>query len=229
MKIAICTPHYADVHALFAKSLAKMMVRTVQAPIMFNGEVTVPQLELFFKSSSTLSTLRNELVKEAEDWGANYLLWADADHTFPDEALLRLLGLNLRVVGVNYPRRTFPTWPTATTLKNEILWTTEEMARNQEITEVGHMGLGFCLMDMTVLNDLRSVSESIWPLFAHETRPGKTQAVGEDIYFFNKLRAARIPIHLDHALSWSIGHVHPKLLTNEDALREREAYIKSRP
>jgi hypothetical protein len=144
--------------------------------------------------------------------------------TFPKEALLRLLSLNLRVVGVNYPRRTSPTIPTATTLDNEVLWTTEEMARNLEITEVSHIGLGLCLMDMTILNEI----PDLWPLFAYETLPGKIEGVGEDIYFFRKLHAAGIPVHVDHALSWTIGHVHQQLLTNEHAWQQRDAYMASR-
>ncbi len=70
-KIAIRT---RDVHAHFAYSLAKMMVRTVQAPILFNEQETVLEVEIFMKSSSTLPTLRNMVVKDAADWGANYPL-----------------------------------------------------------------------------------------------------------------------------------------------------------
>ncbi len=42
------------------------------------------------KLASMLPTLRNVLVEDALDWGANYLLWVDADHVFPPECLLRL-------------------------------------------------------------------------------------------------------------------------------------------
>ncbi len=233
MKIAICTPHYADVHPHFAYSLARMMVHTVQAPIMFNEKETVPELEIFMLSSSTLPTLRNLLVKRAADWGANYLLWADADHSFPPGALLRLLSLNLPVVGVNYPRRTFPTSPTAGTLDGEILWTTEEMARNGEVTQVGSIGLGFCLMDMTIFNSLHARAlaagkENFWPLFAYEILPGQIEGVGDDIYFFNRLQEAGIGIYVDHALSWSIAHAHQKMLTNSDALLQKDAFLAKR-
>jgi hypothetical protein len=45
--------------------------------------------------------------------GADFILWADADHVFPDHALIRLFSLNLPVVGCNYPTRVPPLVPTA--------------------------------------------------------------------------------------------------------------------
>lgn len=230
MKIAVCTPYYQNVHASYAYSLSKMLMHTVQAPIMFNGEPVTPQIELFMKHSSMLPTLRNELVADAIQWGANYLLWADSDHKFPPHSLIRLLSLNLRVVGVNYARRTNPSAPTAIALNGrDLVWTTEERARNGEITEVSGLGLGLCLLDMTVFGLLqeRALAEgraSIWPLFAFETLPDQMAPVGEDLYFFKKLREVGISLYVDHALSWHIGHSREGMISNADALREKEAY-----
>jgi hypothetical protein len=230
VKIAVCTPYYAHVHSNYAYCLAKMLMHTVQARITFNDAVVTPEVEIFMKSSSTLPALRNELVQDALEWGANYLLWADADHNFPPEALLRLLSLNLPVVGVNYPRRTFPTYPTAVALNGEeLVWTTEERANNGEITEVSSLGLGLCLMDMTVFHTLHEHAlaqgrENFWPLFAFEIVPGQMQGVGEDLYFFTRLREAGVSLYLDHALSWRIGHSREQMITNADAIAEREAF-----
>ncbi len=233
MKIAICTPHYADVHAYFALSLVGLVKWTVQrGRIVFNGDTVVPDLEVFMRSSSTLPTLRNMLVKDAMDWGANYLLWADADHEFPPDALLRLLSHNLPIVGANYPRRASPNFPTAVGLDGKFLWTTEEMAWNGEISPVSGLGLGFCLMDMTVFKLLHDQAiaagkKNFWPLFAFEAIPGQIEGVGEDIYFFRQLAAAGIGIHVDHALSWSIGHAHQKMLTNNEALAQKDSFPAS--
>jgi hypothetical protein len=223
LKIAICTPHHSDVHAHFAFSLVQMVKWTVQAQITFNGAPTVPDIEIFFASSSALPTLRNTLVKDALDWGADYLLWADSDHEFPKDALLKLLGHNLPVVGVNYPRRGAPYLPTAAALNGAVYWTTEEMAKNGQVTEVGALGLGLCLMDMRIFDllhqdALAAGKENFWPLFAFEPIPGEMDVLGEDIYFFRRVAKLGISIHVDHELSWSIGHASQKMLTNEDAL-----------
>jgi hypothetical protein len=44
-----------------------------------------------------------------------------------------------------------------------------------------------------------------------------TEIVGEDVFFFRRLHEAGVSVHVDHALSWSIGHVHQRVLSNADA------------
>ncbi|MDP9413870.1 MAG: hypothetical protein M3Q08_07225 [Pseudomonadota bacterium] len=228
MKIAICTPHYADVHAYFALSLVSMVQSTVQpGRIVFNGETIVPKIEMFMRSSSALGTVRNLLVKDAIDWGANYLLWADADHSFPQDALIRLLSHNLPVVGVNYPGRGLNNYPTAIGMDYRTLWTTEEMANNGEVSQVLALGLGLCLMDMNIFDLLHEQAiaagnENFWPLFAFQPVPGHIEGIGEDQYFFGKLEQAGTGVFVDHALSWSIGHASQKILTNADALLQKD-------
>jgi hypothetical protein len=222
VKIAICVPHYGDVAAHFAYSLAMMVGETVRTEIEFNGETLHPEVQLFFHSSAMLPELRNNLIRVALDWGANFLLFADADHTFPSFSLLRLLSLNLPVVGVNYPRRAHPHRPTACGLDGELIWTMEDDANNGAVVQVKSLGLGFCLIDRTVFDALANHAEStgnssIWPLFAVEQFGGGI--LGEDLFFFRKLAEANVAVYLDHGLSWSIGHVSQRVLTNADAGR----------
>ena len=222
VKIAVCTPCYGDVASAFAYSLAKLAMRTARTQIDFNSQIVFPEIELFMRSSSVLPQLRNMLVRDALEWGANYLLWLDADQKFPDEALLRLLSLNLPVVGANYPRRVPPHLPTATGLDGRLVWTTKDLARENAVTQVQSLGFGCCLVDMTIFDRLHETAaadgrDGMWPLFAVEMVGDGTDIVGEDVFFFRRLAQAGIAVHLDHALSWSIGHVHQRVLTNEDA------------
>jgi hypothetical protein len=97
------------------------------------------------------------------------------------------------------------------------------MAKKGEVTEVGALGLGLCLMDMRVFDLLHQEAvaagkDNFWPLFAFEPIPGEMDILGEDIYFFRRLKKLGISIHVDHGLSWSIGHAFQKMLTNKDAL-----------
>jgi hypothetical protein len=41
------------------------------------------------------------------------------------------------------------------------------------------------------------------------------------MYFCRKLQKAGVPVHVDHALSWQIGHVHEIVLTNEHVEKQR--------
>jgi hypothetical protein len=224
LRIAICTPCYGDVTAEYSYSLAKLVLRTGQTQVDFNGKVVSPQIEIFMRSSSVLPQLRNMLLKSAIEWGANYLLWLDADQKFPDDALLRLLSLNLPVVGVNYPRRVPPHLPTASSLDGKLVTTTEEAAKANEVVPVASLGFGCCLIDMTIFEKLHEHAlatgeAGIWPLFAVEMVGDGTEIVGEDVFFFRRLRDAGVPVHLDQALSWAIGHVHQSVLTNADTYR----------
>jgi len=49
--------------------------------------------------------------------------------------------------------------------------------------------------------------------------------MGEDASFFQELREAGIAIHVDHGLSWGVGHIHEHVLTNADAEAQKEAWL----
>jgi hypothetical protein len=234
VKIAVCTPYFAEVKAKYAYSLATMIAHTLRSEITFNGRVVVPEIEVMMRASSILPEVRNRLVEDALAWGSDYLLWIDADHSFPPDSLLRLLSHNLPVVGVNYPRRTEPTSPTVVGMNGGLIWTSEEMAKNREVTEVRFLGFGLCLMDariFEVLNEraLAEGKENFWPLFAFESVPGKKTPIGEDVVFYKKLEEAGISAYVDHDLSWAVEHFYEKALTNAHAAEQKAAYLATRP
>ena len=101
MKIAICIPRYGDTKGEFTISLARMLVHTLSA-----AGAARPEIEIFSVSSSDLPGSRDLLLQRAIEWQARYLLWLDADHVFPAQALVRLLAHRLPVVGCRCPRIT---------------------------------------------------------------------------------------------------------------------------
>jgi hypothetical protein len=151
------------------------------------------------------------------------MLWMDADHVFPCDALLRLLGRNKLVVGCNYARRFNPTSPTASKLDDKtdkgLVWTTKELFEADSVEEVSHLGLGLCLVDMRVFGLLEIKAQEagkdhFWPLFRLDPTEDGIRFVGEDVHFFKLLREAGIPVCCDHALSWEVGHISEQILTN---------------
>jgi hypothetical protein len=226
LKIALCIPCHRQTEAKFTQCLAEMITHTMKAKIEWDGEMIVPDIETIIVSCSLLTESRNRLVAEAIHAEADYMLWMDADHVFPRDALVRLLSHNLPIVGCNYARRFSPTAPTASVVdedgKKSLVWTTKAKAEEGLVEKVGHLGLGLCLMDMRAYGLLEQKAEAegkehFWPLFRIDPTEDGIAFVGEDVYFFQRLREANIPIYCDHGLSWDVGHIHEQILTNAHA------------
>jgi len=197
-------------------------------------ELVQIEFETFIVSCSLLPESRNRLVAEALHWEADYMLWMDADHVFPCDALLRLLGRSKLVVGCNYARRFSPTSPTASILtgdKPDLVWTTKEKADANEIEEVSHFGLGLCLVDMRVYDLLdQKASEDgkkhFWPLFTIPAKPDGIGCIGEDVHYFRLIKEAGIPVYIDHGLSWEVGHLSDCILTNAHAEIQKDQWLE---
>lgn len=238
VKFAICIPCYGDPKMQFTFSLTKMIMHFLQANFQDGeGNQIQPELEVFMISTSMLTESRHRLVSEALFWNADYMLFLDADHVFPEDALARLWAQNLPVVGVNYPRRCTPTAPTAAidssdddSVKHQ-LYTTREKAEAGLVEECAHMGFGMCLINMKVFDVLQAKAEetgdgNFLPLFQFTPTPDKIGMIGEDVFFFRKLREAGIVAHIDHKLSWEVGHIFDTILTNAHAVAQYDAYIE---
>jgi hypothetical protein len=233
-KIAICIPRYGDTKGDFTINLARMIAHSLSANGPGGERLAI---EIFSISSTDLTHNRSDLLKRAIEWQARYLLWMDADHVFPPDTLLRLLRHRLPVVGCNQPRRSDPTGPVAVRLDSagemEHVWTTEELARSGAVEEVIHVGLALCLMDMNVLHQVKAhvekgVGWAHWGPFDRKPIPGSTALMGEDVSFMRELTDAGVRIYVDHALSWQVGHIHEKVLTNADTVAQKEAWLSRR-
>ena len=229
MKIAICIPRYGDTKGAFTISLARMIAHSMAADLPVRLEI-----EIFSVASSDLPANRSWLLKQAIAWQARYLLWLDDDHVFPPGALLRLLSHRLAVVGLNQARRTVPTGPVTMRFgadgAMEHVWTTEALAREGKVEEVAHVGLAFTLMDMAILHQVKAhvdkgVGWDRWNPFDRRLVPGTNARMGEDASFMAELRDAGVRIHVDHGLSWHVGHIGERIFTNADAERDKEAWL----
>jgi hypothetical protein len=217
MKIAICTPHYADVSPQYCLSLVSMVSWTLTKATILVGEAQItPEINVFMASSSTLPRVRNYLAKAAAEWGGDYLLWIDADHGFPQDSLIRLLSHHLPVVGVNQPTRTSPPRASGVSLTGEPLITTREKAEAGLVEEVGFPGLAFCLVEMRVVEALRNTGEPLFENRLWGEGINGDESTGEDVHFFRRVRQAGFPVHVDHGLSWEIGHAHQVILSTQD-------------
>lgn len=231
MKVAICIPRHGDTRGDFTISLARMVAYSMSRPSPVGGAL---ELEIFSVSSSDLPESRTQLLMKAVQWQARYLLWLDSDHVFPPDTLFRLLKHRLPVVGCNQPRRSEPTGPVAVKLnaegEMEHVWTTEDLAKAGVVEEVWHVGLALCLMDLQILHKVKAhveqgVGWAHWAPFDRKLMPGSTMRLGEDISFFRELTEAGVQVFIDHGLSWEVGHIAERVITNAQAVADRDAWL----
>ena len=129
--------------------------------------------------------------------------------------LLRLLGHSKPVVGANYPARASPSQPTAGRLaggQRLPVPTSPAIAAQRPLEQVNSMGLGLCLVSAAALEQVRRHQgrDVIAPVFQStmiEEGPDRVNVVGEDVYFFDQLAAAGVPVFVDHLLSMEVGHI----------------------
>ncbi|TXH83586.1 MAG: hypothetical protein E6Q77_04040 [Rhizobium sp.] len=240
LKIAICVPCYGDPKALFMQSLFDATRHFLQAKLTDeNGEEYEKDLKLFVVRSSMLTEGRHRLAAEALNWGADYMLWCDADHTFQEDAICRLWSRGVMIVGANYPRRCIPTAPTAAKIVEDdpekdhrnLVYTTKEKSDDDVVEEVSHLGFGLCLINMKLYDYLQLQAEkegktSFLPLFAFTPSEDHKSMIGEDVFFFRKCKDAGVKVFCDHSVSWRVGHIHEIALTNGDALRQEPEWTK---
>jgi hypothetical protein len=206
-KVAICTPVFSDPKTDYVRSLLAMLAYIAEhRPDL----IVRPRL-----AQGHLIHNRNLLAKDALDWGADFILWIDADTSFSETSLVSLIGRDLPVVGCNCPTKIPP--PRTTVFREEApgrfvnVFTTPEIARATPIEEVTTMGLGFCLIAARILRALGD------PIF--HIKPGHRLGLGEDEYLFERIRAGGERIFVDHAASLSIMHIGDFAYTNEVAAR----------
>lgn len=194
MKVAICTPIYSDTAALYTARLVEMILHTIKAR---------PDIEPFYVAGSGhLIRARNEIAQMALKREPDFLLWIDADMTFPPHALLTLLGRELSVVGCNCTTRVIPPTPTARRLVDgrfELVYPDPRKIAAQALEPVAFMGLAFCLVSADVMRRMGPNPFQPHPEAAH--------GLGEDRRFFECVHALGEQAYVDHALSQEIGHV----------------------
>lgn len=196
-RISVCLVSHDTVPFYFAFDLAQLSAFTV-ASLPDDVEFGLNAI-----SGTYVQCARDDLLKAVVAQEANYILWIDTDMRFPKDALVRLLQRDLPVVGINYAKRGTPTDYVAIKrvgAPGEKLETTEE---STGVEEVEAMGFGMVLMKTSALTGLSPME----PWFNVEWREELGQWIGEDVYFFEKLRATGIPIHVDHDLSKECAHI----------------------
>jgi hypothetical protein len=112
----------------------------------------------------------------------------------------------------------------------EHVYTTQALAKAGAVEEVHHVGLALCLIDLNILHQVKAhveqgVGWAQWEPFDRKTLPGTNARMGEDVSFFRELTDAGVKVHVDHGLSWQVGHIGERIFTNADAVAQKDAWL----
>ena len=213
-RVALVFCSHDRVHAGFAYDYGHLIGQFVAT------QGYVPELQKNFALSmnwcqtSLLAEGRYRLVEDLQKKNVAKILWVDTDMRFPKEGLHMLLRHNEPIVGVNYVSRRPPFRFTAATLDNKSLETRPD---DKGLVEVGHVGFGFVLTDMSVFAGDTPMFSFDW--FRDESDENRWKQVGEDVSFCREARARGFKIYVDQELSAAIGHTGEFIFTADEMAR----------
>lgn len=199
MKGAICIPSHGDWAGQFGQSLVALATYCHAQP-------PFEDFALFYEGGSVLPAVRNSLALRALDYGADYILWLDADMVFPHDAWHRLLSHQVGIVGCNYPRRVDPFTPTAQRLAEGEEKAETHYGAEEALTEVHHCGMGVLLTAAKVFTDLKE-DDPAAPWFAFPWNPARQTTTGEDVAFQSRARRLGHSTFVDNRLSEEVSHL----------------------
>lgn len=190
-KLAVLIPCRDLLHAAHAHCLSAMMKLNTS-----NGLDT----HIVMDASTVLLTQRQRLAVEAQNIGAEYMLWLDSDISFPATTALRLLAHQEDVVAANYVRRQLPAkgvaYPKIGDWENPL-----PFKSTNKLMPVEGIGMGCMLMKTSILDEMDK------PWFDFTYTPESNDFLGEDMYFCRKMAEVGYKIKVDTNLSMELRHL----------------------
>lgn len=169
---------------------------------------------IFMSGGSVIPKQRQHLATVAmADESFTHLLWLDSDIRFPPDTLERLLSHNAPIVCASYTERTTPHRPVAFSNLNDFSERVYTTPGCIGVEEIAACGFGCVLMEKKILEGMSK------PWFMIGYVPSQETFVGEDIFFFTKMKMETgFPLLLDHDLTRELRHTGRHEFTNDNAL-----------
>jgi hypothetical protein len=190
-KLAILVPCRDMLHAAFSKCLIEL----VKLNTMNNLDTHV-----VYDASTVLLTQRERLALEAQNIGAEYMLWLDSDMVFPATTALRLMAHNEDIVAANYIRRQLPAkgvaYETIGDWQNPLPFVPQD-----DLVPVEGIGMGCMLMKTSILAEIPQ------PWFEFGWTPESNDHLGEDMILCQKMAKRGYTVKVDTQLSMEMRHL----------------------
>jgi hypothetical protein len=221
-KIAICIPARDTMAMETAQSVVAMSTQ-FSVDYIATGQAS---LQFYWMNGTLLPDMRNDLAREALKAGATHVLWVDSDMKFPKDSLARLLAHEAPMVGANYVQRKRPCKPTAAKYgpggTRHWVYTLPPGGAQADVEAVESLGHGLLLVETAVYE----VVPEPWYSMAWNTE--KMQHVGEDVFFFRRVKAAiDVEPLVDHALSREVEHIGFHKYVWQDAYDDFDELVRT--
>jgi hypothetical protein len=209
LKVVIALPHNGQVMGDFARDVANLAVAVSTHRILNYKDQTV---SFFWTRDSILTRARKNCVKEALNLKADYLLFIDADQTFPRKLLHVLISREVDVVAANIATKQIPAQPTARKRgpKGPRDWQpvfTDKGSTGLE--QVDRIGTGVFMLSKAVLEKLPMDAFDMF--YRHDV----DEVQGEDWTMCEAIEELGFKLYIDHDISKEIGHLGTFNYTHE--------------
>lgn len=214
--LAILLPSRDILHTAFAYDLARLTAYWSAKHVPKGG-----RLHLFNSMGTLICDQRQNLIIEALNAKADYVLWLDSDHRFPKDLVDRLHAHGKEIVAANYSTRRVPAKPVAFANDrcDELVYT---HADSTGLEEVAAVGMGAMLESTEVYKKLGL------PFFTIGYSQAAGDFFGEDVFHCRKAREAGFKVHIDHDVSKEVRHIGSFEFSYEHAAACRDIIEKER-
>lgn len=189
MKVAIGVCSARDWRVNFATSLLSLVCYTVQNGI---GTKEFGGLHVAVRPNCSLLCYGwQHILDEAISGGFTHIMWLADDIEFPEDSLARLADHDKPFVGINMLKKHDAHDPTAVDLDGRVI----SSVGRSGLEEVTSTTMALSLAEIDLLKAIPA------PLFA------SSSSLGEDAFYFSRIRSQGHSIFVDHDLSKRCGHI----------------------
>jgi hypothetical protein len=162
------------------------------------AHLQVDRAQLIHSQGFPVDAARNDIVRMMLKSDAEYLLFLDADMTFPADMPARLLRHDVALVTARYHMRRPPHHVVAMTYVGPNTFDCEAIRRGSGLMPIDFAGAGALLIRRDVLEAIKKREGENWFRYSRQTREPHEFTISEDMHFFRKAREAKVQPYLDY-------------------------------
>lgn len=180
-------------------SYSQVQLETAMCMIYaLNSLVDPYYYQLNFHKGTYVHQLRNNMLDAARENGADYLMFIDADVTFPPDAIMKLLGRKKDIIGGMYNLKSLPPINTIKMVdeKGKMLNLKGAEIPIDKPFKCFAVPTGFMLIRLEAIKDMKRP-------FQFEER--ENDFIGEDVFFCKTANEMGLEVWCDPTIT--IGHI----------------------